>query len=42
MMVQQNLSQEPERQAKLIQMQKHLDSVVAGLPHTFGEFGNFK
>ena len=39
---QQNLSQEPELQAKLIQMQKHLDNVVAGLPHTFGEFGNFK
>ena len=39
---QQNLSQEPEHQAKLIQMQKYLDNVVAGLPHTFGEFGNFK
>ena len=39
---QQNLSEEPKHQSRLEQMQKHLDGVVAGLPHTFGEFGNSK
>jgi arylsulfatase A-like enzyme len=39
---QQNMSKESEYQARLEQMQKRLDEVVAGLPHTFGEFGNSK
>lgn len=39
---QQNMSKESDHQVRLKQMQKCLDEVVAGLPHTFGEFGNSK